>query len=63
MLVFPREIETHVFGSEGVIYFEQFDLNGIRVGSISLSIHQFQEIWNREKSLLEEAREEQEDEQ
>ena len=62
MLVFPREVETHVFGSDGAIYFEQFDANGTRVGSIMLSVHQFQEIWNREKSLLEEAREQYEEE-
>jgi len=63
MLVFPREIETHVFGCDGAIYFEQFDANGTRVGSLMLSVHQFQEIYNREKSLLEEAMEEVEDEE
>jgi hypothetical protein len=55
MLVFPREIETHVFGCEGVIHYEQFDENGNTVGSISLSVHQFEEIYNRQKSLLKEA--------
>lgn len=63
MLVFPRESETHVYGCDGVIYFEQFDVNGNRVGMVGLTIHQFQEIFNREKSLIAEAREEQEAEE
>ena len=61
MLVFPRELETHVYGQEGVIYFEQFDGDGNRLSFVRLSIHQFQEIFNREKSVIAEAREEQED--
>lgn len=63
MLIFPREIETHVYGQEGVIYLEQFDGDGNRTVVIRLSIHQFQEIFNREKSIVAEAREEQEDAQ
>ena len=61
MLVFPRELETHVWGEEGLIYFEQFDGDGNRTSVIRLSIHQFQEIFNREKSVVAEALEEQED--
>lgn len=62
MLVFPRELETHVYGQDGVIYFEQFDGDGNRTTLIRLSIHQFQEIFNREKSVVAEAIEEQKDE-
>jgi len=63
MLIFPRELETHVYGQEGVIYFEQFDGDGNRTTVIRLSIHQFQEIFNREKSIIAEAEDEQEDAQ
>jgi hypothetical protein len=63
MLIFPRELETHVFGQEGVIYFHQFDENGNKTIEIRLSIHQFQEILNREKSVIAEATEDQEDAQ
>jgi hypothetical protein len=63
MLVFPREIETHVYGHDGVIYFEQFDANGNRVGHIGLSVHQFEEIYNRSKSVIAEANEKPEDEE
>ena len=61
MLVFPRELETHVWGEEGLIYFEQFDGDGNRTSVIRLSIHQFQEIFNRGKSVVAEALEEQKD--
>lgn len=61
MLIFPRELETHVYGLDGVIYFEQFDGDGNRTTVIRLSIHQFKEIFNREKSVIAEAEEEQED--
>jgi hypothetical protein len=61
MLVFPRELETHVWGEEGVIYFEQFDGDGNRTTVIRLSIHQFQEIFNREKLVVSEAIKEQKD--
>ena len=60
MLIFPRELETHVYGQDGVIYLEQFDGDGNRTTVIRLSIHQFQEIFNREKSVVAEAREDQE---
>ena len=63
MLVFPREVETHVYGVDGVIYFEQFDANGNRVGMVGLTVHQFEEIFNREKSVIAEAREELKDEE
>jgi hypothetical protein len=63
MLIFPRELETHVWGQEGLIYFEQFDGDGNRTSVIRLSVHQFQEIFNREKSIVSEAREEHEDAQ
>jgi hypothetical protein len=59
MLIFPRELETHVYGLEGVIYLEQFDGDGNRTTVIRLSIHQFQEIFNREKSVIAEAMEDQ----
>ena len=61
MLVFPRELETHVWGQEGLIYFEQFDGDGNRLSVVRLSVHQFEEIFNREKSVIAEAIEEQED--
>lgn len=60
MLIFQRELETHVYGHEGEIYFEQFDADGNRLSLVRLSIHQFQEIFNREKSVIAEAEEEQE---
>lgn len=63
MLVFPKEIETHVHGIDGVIYISQFGPRGNQVGMVTLTVHQFQEIWNREKKLIAEAQEEQEDEE
>jgi hypothetical protein len=63
MFIFPRELETHVWGQEGLIYFEQFDGDGNRTSFIRLTVHQFQEIFNREKSLVSEARAEDEDAQ
>jgi len=63
MLIFPKEIETHVYAQEGVIYLKQYDGEGNRTSVIRLSIHQFQEIFNREKSIIAKAREDQEDAQ
>ena len=63
MLIFPREMETHIYAQEGVIYLEQFDEYKNRTSVIRLSIHQFQEIFNREKSIIAKAREDQEDAQ
>jgi len=63
MLVFPRELETHVYGQDGVIYFEQFDRDGNQLSLVRLSIHQFAEIFNREKSVIAEANEQQDGEE
>ena len=54
-LYFPAEAETMVAGEEGFISITQTPPSGIEV-VVWLSVHQFQEIWNREKSLIAEAR-------
>ena len=63
MLFFPKEIETHVHGIDGLVYISQFNARGNQVGIVILTVHQFQEIWNREKSIIAEAEEEQEEKQ
>ena len=55
-LFFPAEFETSVFGDDGgVICFVQTTPDG-EESMIFLTIRQFQEIWNHEKSLIESAR-------
>lgn len=50
-MFFPKEIETSVEAVDGFIYFFQQNEDGTE-SSIKLTIHQFQEIWNREKQLV-----------
>lgn len=49
-LFFPKEIATHIFVRDGYICFEQTDTGNF----IELTRHQFLEIYNRSKHLLEE---------
>jgi hypothetical protein len=53
-LYLPAESETVVAGGGGFISIIQTPPSGIEV-VVWLSVHQFQEIWNREKSLIAEA--------
>jgi hypothetical protein len=54
-MYFPKECETFVEARDGIILITQRDQDGIE-STVQLTIHQFQEIWNREKSLSESAR-------
>jgi hypothetical protein len=54
-LFFPKEIETEVDGSEGYIYIRQERDDG-RLDIIQLTIHQFNEIFNRSKHVIADAR-------
>jgi hypothetical protein len=56
-MYFPKERETFVEARGGIILITQRDQDGIE-STVQLTIHQFQEIWNREKKLIESAREE-----
>jgi len=54
-MFFPMEAETEVSGDgAGFIFIKQTPPNGI-ANEVWLSVHQFREIWNREKSLIAEA--------
>lgn len=51
----PKELETEVFGTgEGFICITQKDMDG-RETIIALSVHQFETIFNHEKTLVREA--------
>ena len=51
----PKELETEVFGTgEGFICISQKDIDGQET-IIALSVHQFETIWNYEKTLIKEA--------
>ena len=51
----PKELETEVFGTgEGFICISQKDIDG-RETIIALSVHQFETIWNHQKTLVREA--------
>jgi hypothetical protein len=56
-LYFPKEYETFVDARDGLILLSQTNDDGSTT-AIQLTVHQFQEIWNREKKLIELAREE-----
>ena len=56
-MYFPRELETFVDARDGSIFITQRNIDEVE-STVELTIHQFQEIWNREKSLIESAREE-----
>ena len=56
-MFFPHEIQTMVWGEDGFVYIEQFASTNRRIAFVKLSIHQFSEIFNREKSIIEQARE------
>lgn len=50
----PHEMETEIFGNgHGLICITQKD--GKKETSIWLTIHQFETIWNHQKTLLREA--------
>ena len=53
-LVFPKELQTSVEAASGFIIFFQENDDGTE-SCIKLTVHQFQEIWNREKQLIEAA--------
>jgi len=52
-MFFPKELETRVDAEgDGYIYIRQ-DNEDQTESVVKLTIHQFQEIWNREKKLIE----------
>ena len=51
-LYFPKEYETFVDARDGHILISQTNDDGSS-SVVQLTVHQFQEIWNREKKLLE----------
>ena len=52
-MFFPKELETRVdTEGDGYIYIRQ-DNEDQTESVVKLTIHQFQEIWNREKKLIE----------
>lgn len=53
-LFFPMEFETSVSGKNGFIFIEQTNKDGI-ISVIVLTVHQFSEIFNREKHIIDEA--------
>jgi hypothetical protein len=55
-LYFPKEYETFVDARDGLILLSQTNDDG-STSAVQLTVHQFQEIWNREKKLIEIARE------
>jgi len=55
-IILPHEIQTTVEGSAGCIYIFQEHKGHSKF--VRLTVHQFQEIWNYEKHLIDEAREE-----
>lgn len=60
-LFFPAEIATHIHVHDGYIVIDQFDeqIKDLS-GSIKLTQHQFSEICNRQKHILEILREDRE---
>jgi hypothetical protein len=50
-LFLPREFETTVIGRNREILISQVDEDGFEA-IVVLTIHQFQEIFNREKSII-----------
>ncbi len=55
-IILPATYETKVEGDSGSIFISQW-VKGETV-TIYLTVQQFQEIWNYEKHLIDEAREE-----
>jgi len=53
-LFLPREFETTVIGQNREILISQVDEDGFE-SIVVLTIHQFQEIFNREKSIIADA--------
>lgn len=52
-LFFPAEIATHIHVHDGYIVIDQFDEQIKEVcGSVKLTKHQFSEIFNRQKHIL-----------
>lgn len=61
-MFFPAELETYVYGKEKFIHIQQRSIDGVYT-EVVLTLHQFEEIVNREKSIIAQAKEEQEDEE
>jgi hypothetical protein len=55
MFLFSKEYETYVSAKDGYVTFRQCYEDDTE-STILLSIHQFQEIWNREESITDAAR-------
>jgi len=51
MLVFPFEIETKITAEQGRIWIEQSNEHGVR-STVELTVHQFMEIFNRQKMIV-----------
>ena len=62
MMFFPAELETYVYGKEKSVHIQQRSIDGV-YSEVVLTLHQFNEMVNREKSIIAEADEEQEDEE
>lgn len=56
MLFFPLELETTVTAEQGRIWITQDHGDGEGSVSVELTIHQFMEIYNRQKMIVEAAR-------
>jgi len=54
MMFFPSEIETTVTAEQGRIWIEQRQ-EGLVTQTIELTVHQFKEIFNREKMIIKQA--------
>jgi hypothetical protein len=54
MMFFPSEIETTVTAEQGRIWIEQRQ-EGLETQTIELTVHQFKEIFNREKMIIKQA--------
>jgi hypothetical protein len=54
MMFFPFEIETTVTAEQGRIWIEQRQ-EGLEPQIIELTVHQFKEIFNREKMIIKQA--------
>ena len=62
MMFFPAELEMYVYGKEKSVHIQQRLIDGV-YSEVVLTLHQFNEMVNREKSIIAEADEEQEDEE
>jgi hypothetical protein len=53
-LYFPQEFATHVIGKDGLVTISQFDRHDVE-HSVVLTVHQFEEIFNRHKTVIHDA--------